>query len=747
MSGKVISFYSFKGGVGRTMALANVAFIAALNGKRVLVIDWDLEAPGLSYYFRGLINSRTAKELRHASGILNLVWDWSTLINGATTPEDVTAIVANVDNGEFFEGLTTRLVDDQMLADQCVLDYIGPGNDVIGSGEDAVSYEAALGDFSWSSFFSDSAGGLMIEGLRRWAKANYDYVFVDSRTGLADDAGVCTVQIPDAVALCFVLNRQNIDGVAKVAGVIRSARRGEVETRCVTMRMASTGSAEEADAIARARRQLGKTGRLDSEALDFDLKRLLVRSQPVSYHESLAAISANVAQRDPLTLDFLNLAVELCSEPFSIPILPEDLLERARERLRPTQATSDYLVDLRSAEPDRSIGEVLRLLDNARAVEIDGEDLDDEYVTALATTAALVAEKIATELEAGEILQRCADLLRDLYRTSPGKWRLQFADTLERIVRVSAVYDLLDEEELAALEELETILTVEDAGPALTLRRIAARRRIIRFYIKYGMPEESLRAIEETRALLKAVEPLFQTADERSDVMLAQLDLQMLRGDVRRAQGNSGGAVADWKRAFRLGSKGHVGERSELQRALFELAVKLANHDENSGEAVGFALAAARLHPNSGAFAPHFVSLGQVVLKQGDPVWVSEYLVEALGKETRLANSTFTVFLGRNAGTSEGLLLLAIPMMELLVDFKAKNQPATALLSALVLSSLRALHRRQTHGSRVLARSLGAMSGLVRRWLAVASSVLTVEEEEEWATVLKWLDTRRSERS
>ena len=45
-SGKIITFYSYKGGTGRTMLLANVAWILATNGKRVLVVDWDLEAPG-----------------------------------------------------------------------------------------------------------------------------------------------------------------------------------------------------------------------------------------------------------------------------------------------------------------------------------------------------------------------------------------------------------------------------------------------------------------------------------------------------------------------------------------------------------------------------------------------------------------------------------------------------------------------------------------------------------------------------
>jgi cellulose biosynthesis protein BcsQ len=42
----IIVFYSFKGGVGRTTALAAFAILRAREGERVLVIDFDLDAPG-----------------------------------------------------------------------------------------------------------------------------------------------------------------------------------------------------------------------------------------------------------------------------------------------------------------------------------------------------------------------------------------------------------------------------------------------------------------------------------------------------------------------------------------------------------------------------------------------------------------------------------------------------------------------------------------------------------------------------
>ena len=46
----ITTFYSFKGGVGRTMALVNVAVTLALRGRRVLVVDFDVEAPGLDTF-------------------------------------------------------------------------------------------------------------------------------------------------------------------------------------------------------------------------------------------------------------------------------------------------------------------------------------------------------------------------------------------------------------------------------------------------------------------------------------------------------------------------------------------------------------------------------------------------------------------------------------------------------------------------------------------------------------------------
>ena len=68
--GQVITFYSYKGGVGRTMALANIAVLLAQWRYKVLIADWDLEAPGLEYFFKDYLNLEAVTQ---QTGIIDLL--------------------------------------------------------------------------------------------------------------------------------------------------------------------------------------------------------------------------------------------------------------------------------------------------------------------------------------------------------------------------------------------------------------------------------------------------------------------------------------------------------------------------------------------------------------------------------------------------------------------------------------------------------------------------------------------------
>lgn len=72
--GQIVTFYSYKGGTGRTMALANIACLLGLDQgrkkggadagvpERVLALDWDLEAPGLHRYLRPYLSDVAASQ-------------------------------------------------------------------------------------------------------------------------------------------------------------------------------------------------------------------------------------------------------------------------------------------------------------------------------------------------------------------------------------------------------------------------------------------------------------------------------------------------------------------------------------------------------------------------------------------------------------------------------------------------------------------------------------------------------------
>ena len=82
--GQIITFYSYKGGTGRTMALANVAWIIASNGKRVLCVDWDLESPGLHKFFHPFLDESTVSA---TPGVIEIINDYaSAAVDPCATP-------------------------------------------------------------------------------------------------------------------------------------------------------------------------------------------------------------------------------------------------------------------------------------------------------------------------------------------------------------------------------------------------------------------------------------------------------------------------------------------------------------------------------------------------------------------------------------------------------------------------------------------------------------------------------------
>ena len=82
--GIIYTFYSYKGGVGRSMALANLAELFYNAGLRVLMVDWDLEAPGLERYFPS-VHRQQALE---APGVIDMLVHYKEQMTQSIKPED-----------------------------------------------------------------------------------------------------------------------------------------------------------------------------------------------------------------------------------------------------------------------------------------------------------------------------------------------------------------------------------------------------------------------------------------------------------------------------------------------------------------------------------------------------------------------------------------------------------------------------------------------------------------------------------
>ena len=173
------------------MALANVAAELAQRGRRVLAVDFDLEAPGLDTFNlprpRGVV-----------PGIVDFVSEY--LVTGQAPA-----------------------VEDFVFESEGV-GKDGGGLWIMPSGAHQGTYAKTLANIDWGELYERHDGYLLFEDLKEQWKAciKPDYVLIDSRTGHTDVGGICTRQLPDAVVFLFFPNAQNLRGLLKVVRDVRA---------------------------------------------------------------------------------------------------------------------------------------------------------------------------------------------------------------------------------------------------------------------------------------------------------------------------------------------------------------------------------------------------------------------------------------------------------------------------------------------------------------------------------------------
>lgn len=213
----VFTFYSYKGGVGRTHLLTNIAsYLCYYKKRKVLLIDWDLEAPGIHFYF-----NKKNEEIK-TKGLIDIL-------------NEQISVLINTDKEVLTENDFYNPLQDENTKNQYIQNLITAKNggkiDLLPATLYTEGYHTKIEDFDWIKFYDDQYGGSYLLWLKAQLKKQYDYVLIDSRTGFNDYSGICNVLMPDMNIVVVAPNEQNFEGAKIMTNRIINANYTKSEAR------------------------------------------------------------------------------------------------------------------------------------------------------------------------------------------------------------------------------------------------------------------------------------------------------------------------------------------------------------------------------------------------------------------------------------------------------------------------------------------------------------------------------------
>ncbi len=229
---RTITFYSYKGGTGRTLAVANTARFLARFGKRVVLLDLDLEAPGLHHKFELTITPE-------APCLLGLVDYIHSFMNSESAP-DIDPYLIPVAGLPHDSGGSIRLL---------------PAGDA-----PSPEYSRRLAGIREQELFSVGEGSipdvliavpffLQLKAQIEKSKDPPDFLLIDSRTGVTELGGIALGLLPDTVVCLVHNNQENFSGAKKilrsVKGIKRPKESGHIEIVVALARIPEGPAAEE----------------------------------------------------------------------------------------------------------------------------------------------------------------------------------------------------------------------------------------------------------------------------------------------------------------------------------------------------------------------------------------------------------------------------------------------------------------------------------------------------------------------
>jgi len=190
------------------MALVNTAYLLYKSGRKVLIIDADLEAPGLW-------NVESFKYNKKREGFIEFILEYKKRCDEyleymEQTPEsDYPKEKIIPDLKEYITSVKVEEIKDKS-------EGYGPGGkiDIMPAGINNKNYSEKLLSVNFEELFSKYSGSVFFQETRERIrnKKEYDYVLIDSRTGFSDAGDICTHELCDYLIVLTGLNDQNIGG-------------------------------------------------------------------------------------------------------------------------------------------------------------------------------------------------------------------------------------------------------------------------------------------------------------------------------------------------------------------------------------------------------------------------------------------------------------------------------------------------------------------------------------------------------
>ncbi len=288
---KTFTFYSYKGGTGRSLLLANTARYLALLGHRVVAADFDFEAPGLHYKLNiSPPGQRVADAIPERGAVDYLL----AAAQGDRPPKSLRPYVVAVPLPRSAKGS---------------LHLMPAGAAPTGA------YWKALTELLRQDFFNDPEGSGIAACLEWKARVEEeleaDFLLIDSRTGVTELAGVTTAVLADKVVCLMLANRESQMGARAVLRSLGQAARLSDQPPIEVIPVLSRVP-ERDDGVARETLAfLNEKGSVPQDTLA--LKKVFVfRADPeLGKGEKLHVGSGEAQSRSPLHQDYIALLAEL----------------------------------------------------------------------------------------------------------------------------------------------------------------------------------------------------------------------------------------------------------------------------------------------------------------------------------------------------------------------------------------------------------------------------------------------------